>query len=106
MKTDGLLLSEYGKTSCHVKSAGMEYTNDGGGVSAGCRSREDESFDGGKRLASLIDDADLADLLQGFDAVVDIQLFVDVLQMGLDGHRCDIEPCGDFLVAQAFSQKW
>ena len=56
-------------------------------------------------MASLIEDADLADLLQGFDAVVDIQLFVDVLQMGLDGHRRDIKSGGNFLIAQSLSQQ-
>jgi hypothetical protein len=53
----------------------------------------------------IVDDAHLADRLQGFDAVADIQFFVDVLQMGLDGHRCDIQSGGNFLVAQSPSQQ-
>jgi len=66
----------------------------------------DQSLVGGKWITSIIDDdAHLADLLQGFDAVVDIQFFVDVLQVGLDGHRCDINSCGNFLVAQSLSQQ-
>ena len=51
------------------------------------------------------DDAHLANLLQCFNAVIDIQFFVDVLQMGLDGHRCDIKSCGNFLVAQSLSHQ-
>ena len=48
------------------------------------------------------DETQFAGLNQGFDAAPGIDFAVDVLQMSLDGHRGDKEPCGDFLVAQAF----
>ena len=53
---------------------------------------------------TIVDDTDLADFVYRFDAVLGIHLIVDVLQVGLDGHRCDVEPCGDFLVAQTLGQ--